>query len=97
MFSQLPMIREMLDEARDEARDEAHLKIGQKYILETLADRFGQVPLQLERRISAIEDTERIDALHRNARTCSDLKDFTRDFGRQENVQPTADDSGDAG
>ena len=73
MFSQPPMIREMLDEACEEVRRETY----RQNALEILKERFGKVSKPLESKVLSVEDEAEVTALFRRAISCANLKEFS--------------------
>ncbi len=59
-----------------QARQETALAKDQEYLLETLDERFGQIPKRLSNQIRAIVQPNVLKQLHRQAIRCQDLDSF---------------------
>ena len=71
--------QEGLHRGREEGREEGHTEAVAKAICRTLLRRFGAVPTELERKLSALP-VERLDKLFDVALDSADLDQFLRSF-----------------
>ena len=72
MIVESPLLKEILEDVRQEGRQEGR----QDSILDLLEARFGQVPVEVARRVRDIHDSARLQQLLKTAKDCPDLVTF---------------------
>jgi len=70
-----------------QARQETALAKDQEYLLETLDERFGQIPKRLSNQIRAIVQPNVLKQLHRQAIRCQDLDSFQEQLPKAPKVK----------
>ena len=68
MIVESPLLKEILEDVRQEGRQDS--------ILDLLEARFGEVPVEVARRVRDIHDSARLQQLLKVAKDCPDLVTF---------------------